>query len=100
GADVDESTLAGVLKSTVYKKESAVTAGTTLGDGTQVISESCDPGDVMLAGGPANINANTDLLESFPSPGTTNGWTARVNKNGGVGKLRLPLTLREQCRHN
>ena len=96
GDDVDESTLAGVLKANVYKKESPVAAGTTLGDGTQVISESCDPGDVMLSGGPANINANTDLLESFPSPGTTNGWTARVNKNGGVDNFSVVLLCIDQ----
>lgn len=96
GADVNEASLAGVLKATVYKKESPVTAGTTLGDGTQVISESCDPGDVMLSGGPANINANTDLLESFPSPGTTNGWTARVNKNGGIDNYSVVLLCIDQ----
>ena len=95
GDDVDESTLS-VLSDHVYKKESPVAAGTTLGDGTQVISESCDPGDVLLSGGPANINANTDLLESFPSPGTTNGWTARVNKNGGVDNFSVVLLCIDQ----
>ena len=98
GEDVDESTLGQVpdaatlqgrgptqfLSSAVYKRESAFDPGTTLGDGTQVASQACDPGDVLLSGGPASINANTDLLESFPTPGTTNSWSARVNKNGGA----------------
>jgi hypothetical protein len=69
------------LGSTVYKGESPVEAGTTLCDGTEVISQACNPGDVLLSGGPANIAATTTLLESFPTPGTTNAWTARVNKN-------------------
>ncbi len=36
----------------------------------------------MLSGGPANIAPTTTLLESFPSPGSANSWSARVNKNG------------------
>jgi hypothetical protein len=96
GNDVDESTLSQVpdsarlqgrsatsfLSSNVYKAESAVGPGTTLGDGTSVISEACAPGDVLLSGGPANIRSTSTLLESFPTPSTTNSWTARINKNG------------------
>jgi hypothetical protein len=113
GTDVNEATLADVptamtattlqgrapasfLASSIYKKESPVAAGTTLGDGTQVISVSCDPGDVMLSGGPANVNATTDLLESFPSPGTTNGWTARVNKNGAADNFSVVILCADQ----
>jgi hypothetical protein len=96
GADVDESTLAQVpdsaklggkaptafLASSVYKAESSVGPGTTLGDGTSVISQACDTGDVLLSGGPANIRDTSTMLESFPSPGSTNSWTSRINKNG------------------
>ncbi|MFL5871136.1 MAG: hypothetical protein ACJ75R_08635 [Solirubrobacterales bacterium] len=95
-ADVDESTLSQVpdsarlqgrtaasfLSNNVYKAESTLGPGTTLGDGTQVISQACNPGDVLLSGGPANIRSTSTLLESFPSPGVTNSWTARINKNG------------------
>jgi uncharacterized protein YjbI with pentapeptide repeats len=95
GDDVDESTLGQVpdaaqlqgrsatqfLSSSVYKRESAVDAGQQLGDGTFVKGQACDAGDVLLSGGPANINATSTLLESFPSPGTTNSWSARINKN-------------------
>jgi hypothetical protein len=64
-----------------YRNESdAPVAGTQLGDGTYNLSESCETGDVLLSGGPANIDAETDLLESFPSG--NNSWTVRVNKNG------------------
>src|SRR5689334_5664629 len=68
GANIDESTLGQVpdaaqlqgrgassfVASAVYKKESAIKPGTTLGDGTQYIDQACDPGDVLLSGGPAN----------------------------------------------
>jgi hypothetical protein len=96
GDDVDESTLAQVpdsaklggkaptafLSSSVYKAESAVGPGTTLGDGTSVISQACDNGDILLSGGPANVRDTSTMLESFPSPGSTNSWTSRINKNG------------------
>ncbi len=110
GNQIDESTLGQVpsaatlagktstqfLSSTVYKKESAVEAGTTLGDATQVISESCLAGDVLLSGGPANIAPTTTLLESFPSPGVTNGWTARVNKNGFADNFSVVILCIDQ----
>jgi hypothetical protein len=110
GDDVDESTLGQVpdaarlqgkgatqfLSSAVYKRESAVDAGQTLGDGTQVKSQACDAGDVLLSGGPANINATTTLLESFPAPGTTNGWQARVNKNGGTDNWSVVILCVDQ----
>jgi hypothetical protein len=96
GTDIDESSLGQVpdsaklagrvpgtfLNSTVYKAESALGPGTMLGDGTFVLSESCDPGDILLSGGPANVSATSDMVESFPSPGSTNSWTARLDKNG------------------
>ena len=97
GDDVDESTLAQVpdcrrssparprrrswrAPSTRPSRPSA--PGTTLGDGTSVISQACDAGDVLLSGGPANVRDTSTMLESFPSPGGTNSWTSRINKNG------------------
>jgi hypothetical protein len=84
------------ISSSIYKNESAVEAGETLGDGTQVISEACNPGDVLLSGGPANILATTTLLESFPSPGGTNSWTARVNKNGQTDNFSVVALCAKQ----
>ena len=84
------------VASAVYKKESAVIAGTTLGDGTQYIDEACNSGDVLLTGGPANVNATTDLLESFPSPGLTNSWRARVNKNGVADNFSVVILCADQ----
>jgi hypothetical protein len=68
------------VRNNLYRAESALGLGTQLGDGTFTLSASCDPGDVMLSGGPANISPTTDMVESFPS--STTSWTARVDKNG------------------
>jgi hypothetical protein len=95
GGDIDEATLGQVpdaaklggrapsafIQKAIYKNESAVGPGTTLGDGTSVIAASCNAGDVLLAGGPANVAATSTLLESFPTPAVANSWSARINKN-------------------
>jgi hypothetical protein len=99
--NIDAATLNGkssaqFLSSEVYKNESAVEAGTTLGDGTQVISEACNAGDILLSGGPANIAPTTTLLESFPSPGSTNSWTARVNKNAQTDSFSVVVLCVKQ----
>ena len=69
-----------------YRTESVPTTGLQLGDGTFKDVAWCDQGDILLSGGPANIDKETDLLESFPSnpvtPGTNFSWTVRVDKNG------------------
>ena len=119
GADINESTLGQVpiastataasnaanlggkapsafASSTVYKRESAVNAGTRLGDATNVKSQSCDPGDILLSGGPANVNASSKLLESFPSPGTTNGWSARIKDGGTVDNFSVVVLCLDQ----
>ena len=113
GDDVDEATLGQVpqaansatldgkaptafLSSSVYKSESALGPGTTLGDGTSVISQACDNGDVLLSGGPANIRDTSTMLESFPSPGGTNSWTARINKNGQADNFSVVVLCIDQ----
>ncbi len=96
GADVDESTLGTVPNAsslgglpassylrggTTYVRETAVEAGTDKGDGTFVIGGACDAGDLILSGGPANVAATSDMVESFPRPGVLNGWQVRIHKN-------------------
>jgi hypothetical protein len=76
------------------RNESALGPGSTLGDGTQTMSASCDPGDVMLSGGPANIAPTTNVLESFPS--SINSWTVRVNKNGGGDNYSVVVLCADQ----
>lgn len=58
-------------------------AGTVLGDGSKVLSQSCLPGDRMLSGGPASVNVNSDVLDSFASD--TNTWQARINDSAVSG---------------
>jgi hypothetical protein len=83
GADIDESTLGALpLTGNVVQKESAVAAGTDLGDGTFAQIISCDPGDILLSGGPANISPTTDMVESFPTAGPPNSLKVRINPHG------------------
>jgi hypothetical protein len=110
GSDVDESSLGEVpnasrlggrtatsfIASRIYKAESAVAAGTQIGDGTFVAAKACNAGDVLLSGGPANISATSTLLESFPSPGTTNSWSARINKNGQADNWSVVILCADQ----
>ena len=110
GDDVDESTLGQVpdsaklngrdassfLSSSVYKAESAVGPGRPLGDGTFNVDEACDPGDILLSGGPANVNPTSDMVESFPTPGTTNSWTARIDKNAQTDNFSVVVLCIDQ----
>jgi hypothetical protein len=95
GTQINEGTLKGVdaatlggksstefLSNSIYKNESAVEAGVDKGEGTFAISEGCNPGDVLLSGGPANIRSTSAMLESFSTPGDINSWTVRIQKNG------------------
>jgi len=96
GNDVNESTLGIVpnasslgglpasayLRGTVVQKESTVTAGTDLADGTFAQIISCDPGDILLSGGPANVNPTSDMVELFPTAGPPNSLKVRIQTNG------------------
>jgi len=84
------------LSDSVYKRESAVAAGTDLGDGTFSAAVACLGGDTMLSGGPANVNPTSDLMETFPSPGTTNAWSARIHKNGAADNWSVVVICVDQ----
>jgi hypothetical protein len=58
-------------------------AGNVLGDGSKVLSQSCLSGDRLLSGGPARVNVNSDVLDSFASD--TNTWQARINDSAVSG---------------
>lgn len=62
----------------VYQRESALGLGTDKGDGTHAQTLKCDPGDILLSGGPANLSATTDLVESFPKD---DFWVVRIDTN-------------------
>ena len=84
GADIDDSTLTGLVRNSTYRLgQGQERAGTTLGDGTKVLSQSCQPGDRLLSGGPASVNANSDVLDSFPPD--INTWQARINDSAVSG---------------
>lgn len=68
------------LRNALYRIEDSPAAGTLLGDGTYMITRACNSGDALLSGGPANVAATSDLLESFPVSSST--WQARIDNNG------------------
>lgn len=84
------------VKNNVYKAESAVDAGTALGDGTFVKGQACNTGDILLSGGPANVSPTSFMVESFPTPGTTNSWSARINKNGANDNFSVVILCIDQ----
>ena len=86
----------GFVAASIYKRESAVAAGTQISDGTFVAEQACDPGDVLLSGGPANINPTSVMLESFPAPGSTTSWKVRINKNGAADNWNVVVLCANQ----
>ena len=58
-------------------------AGNALGDGSKVLSQACLPGDRLLSGGPASVNVNSDVLDSFAQDTVT--WQARINDSAVSG---------------
>jgi hypothetical protein len=77
---LDGQSASSFVRTNTYRNESALGAGNDQGDGTFVQLVSCDAGDVLLSGGPANVNATSDMVESFPN--NAGGWSARIHKNG------------------
>ncbi len=88
-------------RNSFYKTEGVVNEGLLLGDGTHKAIAFCEPGDVLLSGGPANINKGTTLLESFPSQGTVgsgtqHAWTVRVDKHGAADTFNVVVLCIDQ----
>ena len=89
------------MRGRTYRTESVINEGLQLGDGTFKDFLSCEPGDVLLSGGPANIDKETDLLESFPAPapvgtGTSDVWNVRVDKNGFTDHFNVVVLCVDQ----
>lgn len=72
-----------VANSTYRLGQGQERAGTALGDGSKVLSQSCLAGDRLLSGGPASVNVNSDVLDSFAADTTT--WQARINDSAVSG---------------
>jgi hypothetical protein len=72
-----------VANSTYRLGQGEERAGTPLSDGSKVLSRSCLAGDRLLSGGPASVNVNSDVLDSFAQD--TNTWQARINDSAVSG---------------
>ena len=88
-------------RNSTYLTEGVVNEGLLLGDGTHKAIAFCEPGDVLISGGPANINKTSDLLESFPQRapvglGTEFVWNVRVDKNGSADNFNVVVLCRDQ----
>jgi hypothetical protein len=68
--------------------------GTILSDGTSVISKSCNSGDRLLSGGPASVNVNSVVLDSYPSDPVT--WTARIKPSAGGDNWTVVVLCADQ----
>lgn len=94
-AAIDESTLgtvaeaellsgsppSGIISDQIYELQSEKIHGTETGNGTFEIVESCNPGDVILSGGPIEAFAGMRLLESHEAG--LSSWAVRVSFGGG-----------------
>ncbi len=72
-----------VANSTYRLGQGQERAGEELGDGSKRLSQSCLAGDRLLSGGPASVNAASDVLDSFAQD--TNTWQARINDSAVSG---------------
>lgn len=75
---VDGKDSSGFMASGTYLRGSgAEREGQLLtGDNTRVETQSCDPGDRLLSGGPASVRDTSTVVDSFPINGTT--WQVRI----------------------
>ncbi len=111
GGDIDESTLGQVpsaasaaalngftqfsfMSDTTYTVDPAPAAGTDLGDGTFSIDTSCLPGDRLISGGPANVDPESDMVESFPFG--TGAWRGRIHKNAMADNFNVVVLCANQ----
>ena len=81
---VDGRSASSFVASSTYRLGSGEErAGNPLSDGSKVLSRSCHPGDRLLSGGPASVNAASDVLDSFALDTAT--WQARINDSAVSG---------------
>ncbi len=88
------------MRGSIYKTEGVRSEGQQLGDGTYRWAAWCDEGDFLISGGPANIDKETDIVESFPAPPVVNGtnysWAVRVDKNGFADEFNVVVLCVDQ----
>ena len=79
---VDGKSASSFVANSFYTNQSPVGAGSSLGDGTFAAFVSCNSGDRVVSGGPANVDPQSTMVESFPDGSSGAQWKARINKNG------------------
>jgi hypothetical protein len=72
-----------VANSTYRLGQGEERTGELLNDGSKVLSRSCLPGDRLLSGGPASVNAASQVLDSFARDTLT--WQARIDDSAVSG---------------
>lgn len=82
------------MGSTIYRTEATTDQGTLLGDGSRVKTMACDGGDILLGGGPASVNVNSDVLDSFPN--ASGEWQARIYDNGSADNFTVVILCADQ----
>jgi hypothetical protein len=82
--------------SRIYKRESPSGPGRDNGDLTFTIDQACDPGDVLLSGGPADVANFSVLVESFPTPNNLASWTVRINRAGARDDFKVAVLCADQ----
>jgi hypothetical protein len=75
------------MGATLNRREAAPAVGTDFGGGHRLIDQACNPGEVLLSGGPANIDNGTLMVESFPS--STGTWRVRVQNDGTLDSFSV-----------
>ncbi len=91
---VDGHSASSFVASFTYREEDPPTTGTAFGGNTRLVNESCDPGDRLLTGGPANIDEGTIVLESFPAD--TNTWRVRIQNDATLDEFNVVVLCANQ----
>jgi hypothetical protein len=110
GKNIDESTLfkvpdtarlggsgpeAFLSSAGVHELESPIGPGVDFHDGTFKTSKNCNTGEILLSGGPANINPATSVIEDGPVRG---GWTVRINPHGANDEFSVLVRCAQPAR--
>lgn len=80
---VDGRSASSFVANSTYRLGQGQERAGTLESGGKVLFQSCLPGDRMLSGGPASVNASSVVLDSFASD--TNTWQVRINDSAVSG---------------
>jgi hypothetical protein len=107
GRNVDESTLERVpetlklgghppsayIHNLLLDFPTTLQRGVDLGDGTFRITQACPAGDVLLSGGPIEVDGGSTVVDNFPKDGI---WTTRINPHGAVDEFRVRVVCARQ----